>query len=89
MYCVTLGGPISEPQTGQLQGASSQEWPSPFQEGATPQMADLRLARRERLECTMTALRRLPRAKAIACAPRLVPAHSGCSERVAKHDAVH
>jgi len=47
VYRVTLGGPFSESPAGQMQGALAQEGQAPFQASATPQMAGLRLARRE------------------------------------------
>ena len=53
---------------------------SPFQESATPQMADQRLARRESPGWPRTVLRRLTRGVALACAPRLVLDQPGGSE---------
>jgi hypothetical protein len=38
VYCVTFVGPFRESRNGRLQGASTPEWPSPFAEGASPQM---------------------------------------------------
>ena len=66
---------ISESLAGQMQGAPSQEGSLSFQEGATPQMAGQRLARREPRKWPNTALRPLERATAIPCGTRLVLGH--------------